>query len=592
MARLSRDSFGAYLKEIGRFELLSKKDEQELGSLVQLGEQLLSIKKQNSGIQTLEEHANAAGLTTKELQRTLIKAKRAKDKLIKHNLRLVVSIAKRYTNRGVSMVDLVQEGTIGLNRAVEKFDPKKGFKFSTYACVPLTTEILTQRGWLKFHELEPGDQTIGYDQGVSKWTRILGSKVYGKAPLVTFGDSKWSVECTGQHKWIVNDEGTTKLIPLKEIDFKKDSTRLVTSASFVGGDNPMTAKEAAWIAEVISVSKPKEDQPDNASLSDLVLSLKPAARKAWFEVWCNSSRPRSVEETQALALCAFLEGHSKVRVNEQTVEWTVEFNGPGSLFIEDVENVNQKTYSQIFSPPTIKACGSAPVWCPNTELGTWTARTPEGRIFLTGNTWWVRQGITRAVALHSRTIRLPVHIFERLNKIKKATRTLSQQNGRQPSIFEIASFIEEPINKVLKLMQYSKVIRSTDSLLSDSTGTSCLRDFLIDEITPTPEEVVERELNAVYIKKLLKGLTEQEAYIIKKRYGIDLEYPVPLKEIGVALDITTERVRQIERRALEKLKETHLFHEKHHPKLKRNTLMGKSGVTYKPTEVTKLEVDS
>lgn len=592
MARLSRDSFGAYLKEIGRFELLSKKDEQELGSLVQLGEQLLSIKKQNSGIQTPEEHANAAGLTTKELQRTLIKAKRAKDKLIKHNLRLVVSIAKRYTNRGVSMVDLVQEGTIGLNRAAEKFDPKKGFKFSTYACVPLTTEILTQRGWLKYHELEPGDQTIGYDQGVSKWTRILGSKVYDEAPLVTFGDSKWSVECTDQHKWIVNDEGTTKLIPLKEIDFKKDSTKLVTSASFVGGDNPMTAKEAAWIAEVISVSKPKEDQPDNASLSNLVLSLKPAARKAWFEVWCNSSRPRSVEATQALALCAFLEGHSKVRVNEQTVEWTVEFNSPGSLFIEDVEDVNQKTYSQIFSPPTIKASGSAPVWCPNTELGTWTARTPEGRIFLTGNTWWVRQGITRAVALHSRTIRLPVHIFERLNKIKKATRTLSQQNGRQPSIFEIASFIEEPINKVLKLMQYSKVIRSTDSLLSDSTGTSCLRDFLIDELTPTPEEVVERELNAVYIKKLLKGLTEQETYIIKNRYGIDLEYPVPLKEIGVALDITTERVRQIERRALDKLKETHLFHERHHPKLRNKVPAAKNRDEYKPSEVTEHEVDS
>jgi RNA polymerase nonessential primary-like sigma factor len=339
MTKLSRDSFGSYLKEIGRFELLNKKDEQELGGLVQHGEQLLNVKKQSPDIQTIEQWAAATNLTVKELQRILVRAKRAKDKLIKHNLRLVVSIAKRYTNRGVSMVDLVQEGTIGLNRAAEKFDPKKGFKFSTYA------------------------------------------------------------------------------------------------------------------------------------------------------------------------------------------------------------------------------------------------------------TWWVRQGITRAVALHSRTIRLPVHIFERLNKIKRATRTLSQQNGRQPTIFEIAAFIEEPAVKVLQLMQYSKVTKSIDSLLSDSSGTSCLGDFLIDEVTLSPEQVVEQELNAIYTKKLLKGLTEQEAYIIKKRYGIDLEYPIPLKEIGVALEITTERVRQIERRALDKLKETHLFHEKHHQKLKSNFRTSKE-ITYKVSESTQPEVDS
>ena len=337
MTKFSRDSFGTYLKEIGRFELLTKKDEQELGGLVQHGEQLLNIKKQSPDIQTTEQWAAATNLTVKELQRILVRAKRAKDKLIKHNLRLVVSIAKRYTNRGVSMVDLVQEGTIGLNRAAEKFDAKKGFKFSTYS------------------------------------------------------------------------------------------------------------------------------------------------------------------------------------------------------------------------------------------------------------TWWIRQGITRAIALHSRSIRLPVHIFERLNKIKRATRTLSQQNGRQPTVFEIAAFVEEPAAKVLQLMQYSKVTKSIDSLLSESTGPSCLGDFLIDETTPSPEQVVERELNAVYTKKLLKGLTDQEAYIIKNRYGIDLEYPVPLKEIGVALEITTERVRQIERRALEKLKETHLFHEKHHPRLKKPQTV-KPAVIH--TESTQAEVDS
>ena len=646
MTKFSRDSFGTYLKEIGRFELLTKKDEQELGGLVQHGEQLLNIKKQSPDIQTTEQWAAATNLTVKELQRILVRAKRAKDKLIKHNLRLVVSIAKRYTNRGVSMVDLVQEGTIGLNRAAEKFDAKKGFKFSTYSCVPLTTEILTQRGWLKYHELEPGDQTIGYDQGVSKWTPILGSKVYDEAPLVTFGDSNWSVECTDQHKWIVNDGGNVKLIPMNEWPkpktFEAPSTRkkfsLITSAPFVGGNSTLTKEEAAVLAWILSDGtlyqgrhnpvgaaiiqsrskfadeiaellkslgaftsmSPKENDCVSMhvrnkvfrsiweksglarrSLSDLVLDLKPEVRKVWFNTWYRAEGTlgrRQIaqnrgERLDALALCAFLEGHTEVSVTP---------TGKCALM----------TWHEKGRTPrraTVKASGSAPVWCPNTELGTWTARTPEGRMFLTGNTWWIRQGITRAIALHSRSIRLPVHIFERLNKIKRATRTLSQQNGRQPTVFEIAAFVEEPAAKVLQLMQYSKVTKSIDSLLSESTGPSCLGDFLIDETTPSPEQVVERELNAVYTKKLLRGLTEQEAYIIKNRYGIDLEHPVPLKEIGVALEITTERVRQIERRALDKLKETHLFHEKHHPRLKKPQTV-KPAVIH--TESTQPELDS
>jgi RNA polymerase sigma factor (sigma-70 family) len=627
MSGFSRDSFGAYLKEIGRFDLLNKKDEQELGALVQQGEVLLKLKKENPN-HSLEQWAVQAGMTVKELQRVLTRAKRAKDKLIKHNLRLVVSIAKRYTNRGLSMVDLVQEGTIGLNRAAEKFDPTKGFKFSTYSCVPLTTEIFTQRGWLKYHELEPGDQTIGYDQGVSKWTPILGSKVYDTAPLVSFGDSRWSVQCTDQHKWLVNDQGTTKLIPLKEIDLNKKA-RLVTSAPFVGGNSPLTETEAAalaWIlygivdyeelkSERIQIRCPVEfteevlnlfqqyssvvsAQPGSVVINNkalakiweksglvkqdllaLVVGLKPEARKAWFEVFAKTQTValRSKEKVAALALCAFLEGYSEVQVEGRWVQYK----------IKDY-NV-QKTYAEIFNLPfTVEPAGTAAVWCPNTELGTWTARTAEGQVFLTGNTWWIRQGITRAVAVHSRTIRLPVHIFERLNKIKKATRELYQQTGKQPSIFQIATQLKEKPKKILQLMEYAKTTKSIDTLLSDTNGTSCLADFLVDDVTLSPEQQVEKELNAAYTQKLLKGLTEQETKIIKDRYGIGLEEPIPLKDIGVALGITTERVRQIERRALEKLRETHLFHEKHRPKLKSSKQIKTQSKPLEP----KAELDS
>lgn len=313
--RLGTNSFGIYLREMGRYALLTKEDEQELGAKVQRMVKLLELKKANPEV-TDEKWAELAGISSFDLKKHLRIGAHAKKKFIEHNLRLVVSIAKRYVNRGLSLADLVQEGSVGLNRAAEKFDPTKGFKFSTYA------------------------------------------------------------------------------------------------------------------------------------------------------------------------------------------------------------------------------------------------------------SWWIRQGITRAVAMHSRTIRLPVHIFERLNKIKKANRRLSQEKGRTASLREIAEAIGETEIRVLQLMQYSKLVRSLDTLIYDANnGTSSLSDYIVDEKTLSPDDVAAREVNKVYLKKLLsKSLNEQETLIIRARYGLGIQEPIPLQKIGEYLQLTTERVRQIERRAVAKLQEVHKLWQGVHDK--------------------------
>jgi RNA polymerase primary sigma factor len=133
----SEDTVGAFFKEMARYPLLTGAEEIELGHQVKLIAEVEEVRSQlNSQLNrepSTQEVAETLGLNEGKLQRQLYKAHLAKRKMIRSNLRLVVSIAKRYLNRGVAFLDLIQEGSIGLNRAVEKFEPEKGYKFSTYA---------------------------------------------------------------------------------------------------------------------------------------------------------------------------------------------------------------------------------------------------------------------------------------------------------------------------------------------------------------------------------------------------------------------------------------------------------------------------
>ena len=130
--RLSGDSVRAYLRDIGRIPLLEHEEEILLGRKVQRMMKILEVKEEMEGI-SQEDLAKLLGITEKELRRQMRDGERAKDKMVMANLRLVVSVAKKYTKRNMELLDIIQEGSIGLVRGVEKFDPGRGYKFSTYA---------------------------------------------------------------------------------------------------------------------------------------------------------------------------------------------------------------------------------------------------------------------------------------------------------------------------------------------------------------------------------------------------------------------------------------------------------------------------
>lgn len=292
-----------YLQDIGRVHLLSQEEEVTLARLVQERERLLRCRP--AGDESTAAHRQAwaerADLTTNQLRQALHQGKRARERMIQANLRLVVAVAKKYQHRGLELLDLVQEGSLGLERAVERFDPTRGFRFSTYAY------------------------------------------------------------------------------------------------------------------------------------------------------------------------------------------------------------------------------------------------------------WWIRQGITRALASQSRTIRLPVHITEKLNRLRRAQRQLTMRLRRLPTLAELAAELELSEAAVrFTLLQVPRPI-SLESRVGRGQDTE-LGDLLEDSHA-TPEEALTREQLHSDLEQLLADLNTREAQVIRQRFGLDGETPRTLNEIGACMELSRERVRQIESRALLKLRQ-------------------------------------
>jgi len=179
----------------------------------------------------------------------------------------------------------------------------------------------------------------------------------------------------------------------------------------------------------------------------------------------------------------------------------------------------------------------------------------KGFKFSTYATWWIRQGITRALADQGRTIRIPVHMVENISKYLKARRLLSQMLGRDPLPEEIASEMGIEIEEVLYLMQISQSTSSLNQPVGDEDGGSELGDFISDTKTISPDNHAARELLKNELKKIMSELAEREREIIKMRFGLEDEITHTLEETGKAFGVTRERIRQIEAKTLEKLKE-------------------------------------
>lgn len=176
-----------------------------------------------------------------------------------------------------------------------------------------------------------------------------------------------------------------------------------------------------------------------------------------------------------------------------------------------------------------------------------------GYKFSTYATWWIRQAITRCLADQSRTIRLPVHLIEFLNKIKKITNEELQKHGKEPDVVFLSKKLDLPVDRVAWLMRVSKEPYSIENQVSED-GESTFADFIEDTNSLTPEQTLERDQLKQTIEESLSTLTPREAKVLRMRFGIGLGTDHTLEEIGNQFEVTRERIRQIEAKALQKLR--------------------------------------
>lgn len=173
--------------------------------------------------------------------------------------------------------------------------------------------------------------------------------------------------------------------------------------------------------------------------------------------------------------------------------------------------------------------------------------------FSTYATWWIRQAITRAIADQARTIRIPVHMVETINKVYRATRQLTQKLGYEPSAAEIAQELNLPVSKVKTVFKISQGTASLQAPVGED-GDSVLGDFIEDSLQLSPYEEASRELLKENIDEVLSSLTDREAKVLRMRFSLDGDQPHTLEEVGRHFGVTRERIRQIEAKALRKLK--------------------------------------
>ena len=178
-----------------------------------------------------------------------------------------------------------------------------------------------------------------------------------------------------------------------------------------------------------------------------------------------------------------------------------------------------------------------------------------GYKFSTYAYWWIRQGITRAIAEKSRAIRLPIHVTENLNKLKKAQRELSQVNGYMPSVFQLAEYMDLAVEDIKDLMCKARQPTSLEIKIGENRDTALI-DLLEDE-SQLPEMILERQCIKDDMRELIRNLPEMQAAVISMRYGIGDEIlePMSMTAIGQVLNMSRDRVRTLEHKGLRALKE-------------------------------------
>ncbi len=181
----------------------------------------------------------------------------------------------------------------------------------------------------------------------------------------------------------------------------------------------------------------------------------------------------------------------------------------------------------------------------------------KGFKFSTYATWWIRQGITRALADQARTIRIPVHMIETINKYQQVVRRLVQDLGREPLPEETAAEMGVEVDKVRHIIKISQDTVPLEAPVGDEDGDSVLADFVADEDTVSPETIAGRRILRDHLKEIIDDLANREQKILEMRFGLADGVTHTLEEVGKVFGVTRERIRQIEAKALEKIRQHH-----------------------------------
>jgi RNA polymerase primary sigma factor len=177
----------------------------------------------------------------------------------------------------------------------------------------------------------------------------------------------------------------------------------------------------------------------------------------------------------------------------------------------------------------------------------------KGFKFSTYATWWIRQAVARALADKARTIRMPVHVVEKLNKIVRTERKLRSELCREPTPVEIAMDLDLPLDEVEQIMRSSQTPVSLEKPVGDEEESE-FGHFITDENVPLPDEVADEAMRKEMLRKILSTLSHRERRVLELRYGLDGEHPRTLDEVGRTFNVTRERIRQIENQSLKKLR--------------------------------------